>query len=544
MRFQFTNENQKDYVSSDKLYTIGDGLQHGFLTEVNRNKYDRLQIPELNDGFVEVYWYEGEQITKLKNHSDGVYVDYAGQGEIPLTFVCDIPKEGNYSVRIKLKAHDAISNAMVYLGRRRLAYIGSLETDETVEITALANVCPVIARGKDMPDEDLTLDVTLIGKNLSIQEIEYSPWDGPTMYIAGDSTVTDQCCSYPYLPWNSYAAWGQMLSYFLGDAIAVSNHAHSGLTTESFRSKGHYKIMLSRLKPRDYVLLQFGHNDQKLMELKAHEGYRQRLIKYIDEIRHKGAIPVIISPLARNSWKKSGEITCYNDLLEDYAKECELIATEKGVYYIDLHRQSMELIVSKGRDDVKKLFFPGDYTHTNDYGAYIFASMVYEGLHELKTVEFDKSYVKWQPPEQRPDLIIPRKYRNRNNPEVTDIFENMDRPEDYITRVEAMDFIIRTCKFFPTNVYNDYFEDVIGHETYAGIVECACQNGMITDDMVTDGKFYPMKKITKREFVQSLINGYSARVTISDALCEMLNHLQDMDRFLKRTEAADICRML
>ncbi|MCF0186629.1 MAG: hypothetical protein HUJ98_09120, partial [Bacteroidaceae bacterium] len=144
---------------------------HGFLTEVNRNKYERLQIPELNDGFNEVFWYQGESITNLVSDNCGVYADYEGQGELPLTFVCDVFKEGNYRVKIKLFAACDIKEAKVFLGRRRLCYLGSLKAGESVEAEGLANICPIIARGSDRPTEDLTLDVTLVGRGLHLKEI-------------------------------------------------------------------------------------------------------------------------------------------------------------------------------------------------------------------------------------------------------------------------------------------------------------------------------------------------------------------------------------
>ena len=544
MRFQFTDENKRDYVPADKLYEPSKDAGHGFLTEVNRNKYERLQIPELNDGFNEVFWYQGEKITNIFSDNTGAYVDYDGQGELPLSFVCNLPKEGNYKVKVKFEAACDIKEAKVFLGRRRLCYLGSIRKGESVETKSLANICPIIARGSDKPTEDLTLDVTLLGRGIHLQEIEISDWGGPTVYIAGDSTVTDQSAAYPYLPWNSYAAWGQMLSFFVGNEFAISNHAHSGLTTESFRAEGHYQILADRVKKGDYVFFQFGHNDQKLMNLKADEGYRDRLEEYINEIKEKGATPVIISPLARNSWKREGETTSYNDLLAEYAKECELIAKEQEVPFIDLHQKAMNLIVSLGRDKAKSYFFPGDYTHTNDYGAYLFASMIFEGLKAAGIVSANQVDVLWQPPEETIDLVIPKEYKNRKNPDAVNLFDNLERPEDFLTRVEAMDFIIKTCKFFPTNVYNDYFEDVIGHEIYAGIVECACQNGMITEEMTKDGRFYPNKPITRGEFKTSLINGYSARMTISDAVLDFLGDELDLDSLIKRREAADICRGL
>ncbi|MCF0186630.1 MAG: rhamnogalacturonan acetylesterase [Bacteroidaceae bacterium] len=369
-------------------------------------------------------------------------------------------------------------------------------------------------------------------------------WDGPTFYIAGDSTVTDQSASYPYLPWNSYAAWGQMLSFFVGSEAAISNHAHSGLTTESFRSEGHYRILLDRVKKDDIVLFQFGHNDQKLMELKHDEGYHDRLLTYIREIREIGATPVIVSPLARNSWKKDGDLTRYNDLLKDYAKECELVTEKLDACFIDLHQRSMDLILTMGRDKAKSLFFPGDYTHTNDYGAFLFASMIFDGLKKLGIVSAKRVDTLWQPLEETFDLVIPDEYKNRKNPDGAELFENLERPEDFLTRVEAMDFIIKTCKFFPTNVYNDYFIDVIGHETYAGTVECAYQNGMIGEDMISDGMFYPGRFITRKEFKEALINGYSARMTIDNTVLDKLDLGPDLNSCIKRKEAADICRGL
>ncbi len=68
------------------------------------------------------------------------------------------------------------------------------------------------------------------------------------------------------------------------------------------------------------MLIQFAHNDQKLDELKAQEGYRRNLLRYISECRGMGAFPVLVTPIARNTWK--GNDGTYNDLLEEYAAVC------------------------------------------------------------------------------------------------------------------------------------------------------------------------------------------------------------------------------
>lgn len=530
----------------------------GFLTEQNRRCSTKLQIPELNSGFDMIYWYHGCDITKLRSDEDGIYTEWDGEGMIPLTFVADVPKEGNYQVRIKLSTKQTNVETMIFLGRRKLAWRGTLKKNESNaeegmhwlgandwEGTFVTNICPIIPRTYTQEMEDLTLDVTILGKGVRLAEIEILPWKGKTLYIAGDSTVTDQGADYPYLPGNSYCGWGQMLSAFLGEQMAVSNHSHSGLTTESFRSEGHYRILLERISAGDICLFQFGHNDQKLMHLMAEGGYKENLIRYIDEIREKGAIPVIVTPLARNSWR--GDDGAYNDLLENYAAVCGETAVEKDVQWIDLHRLSMDFILREGRESAKRYFYPADYTHSNDYGAYLFAGYIYaemkrSGLLDRMNPGSQRAEPEtWIPPEVIRKLTIPEAYQSVKNPNQEKLFENLERPEDDLNRVEALELVIASMHFFPTNVYNDMFEDVIGHETYAGVVECAWQNGLIPPDMIEEHKFFPQKKVTGREFLQILKQGYQSRNNWTDELEKSLLEQIASEDYLKRDTAAKIC---
>ncbi len=74
------------------------------------------------------------------------------------------------------------------------------------------------------------MSIALIG-DAALASLSIKREMSPVVYIAGDSTVTDQSAEYPYAPGTSYSGWGQMLAYFLPGRAAVSNHAHSGLTT-------------------------------------------------------------------------------------------------------------------------------------------------------------------------------------------------------------------------------------------------------------------------------------------------------------------------
>ena len=85
---------------------------------------------------------------------------------------------------------------------------------------------------------------------------------------------------------------------------------------------------------------------------------------------------MIVYPLCRNTWK--GSEGAYNDLLVEYAAECKKVGQEYGVPVLDLHKRSMDLITSWGWNPQSATFYPGDYTHTNDYGAWFMARCVAE----------------------------------------------------------------------------------------------------------------------------------------------------------------------
>ncbi|MDR1703752.1 MAG: GDSL-type esterase/lipase family protein [Clostridiales bacterium] len=193
--------------------------------------------------------------------------------------------------------------------------------------------------------------------------------------LAGDSTVADQPRE-PDNPALRYCGWGQMPGRFTRPGAEVSNFAVSGYTVMNFREKGRYDALKARLRPGDFVLFQFGHNDQKLPELPAAGAYKSALIRYIREIRALGGRPVLVTSVARNSWR--GDNLEYNDLLAPYAAAVIAAGEESGAAVLNLHTASVEWIRGLGLLKAKRFFYPGDYTHPNDYGAYRWARMTAE----------------------------------------------------------------------------------------------------------------------------------------------------------------------
>lgn len=501
------NDKNAICVKSTDLYTDAGG--YGFITEQNMETQPLLMLPELNGGFMPVPWY---QIPEFKQ------VDKRRQ--IPLRFKCQVPSEGSYRITVTIRAAESMSDIRIFTGRRCLAaYIDKLAPGETFCQEMYTEVCGIIPRGQEKPYENRCIELSVTADKPHLSMVTIEEIQCPVLYIAGDSTVTDQSAEYPYAPQTSYAGWGQMLPYFIKGTLTVSNHSHSGLTTESFRSEGHAKIPMERCKPGDYMLFQFGHNDQKLAHLKAYEGYLSNLEGYISECREKDVYPILITPVARNTWL--GSDGTYNDLLKEYAEACLELGRRMSVPVLDLHRHSMEFITRLQKENAKKYFYPSDYTHHNDFGAQRMASIICQEIkrtcqdigtgYSWLAAQMNESALLWDEPDYIEPLQKPTGFFLEDPVEE---FAEPDRPSDTLLRAEALDMVIKRAGFFMTNVYNDFFTDIVGHEWYAGTIECGLQNGIITETMYQNKQFKPLEPVTLLDFIGFLMMAYKSRKTL------------------------------
>jgi rhamnogalacturonan acetylesterase len=221
------------------------------------------------------------------------------------------------------------------------------------------------------------------------------------LYIIGDSTVQNNDGNGV----NEYWGWGTLVKpYFDSTKIDIRNHAKSGTSTRTFITDGRWDKILKTLKAGDYVIMQFGHNDQavindstrakgtlkgigeeteaifnlKTQKQEVVHTFGWYLRKFIRETKEKGAVPIVCSLVPREKWK-NGKVNREIDYVI-WAKE---VATKEQAYFIDLN----ELVVQKwealGADSVRT-FFPGDHTHTNVKGASLNAASVIEGLQQFK----------------------------------------------------------------------------------------------------------------------------------------------------------------
>jgi lysophospholipase L1-like esterase len=160
--------------------------------------------------------------------------------------------------------------------------------------------------------------------------------------LVGDSTVTDN------------AGWGKGFAKCFTDEAQVINLSRGGRSSKSFIAEGAWKKALA-LKP-DYVLIQFGHNDQPghgpQRETDPQTTYRQYMTQYVDEARAAGIKPVLVTSLSRRQWGPDGKI---HSTLQPYADVVKQIAAEKKVPLIDLHARSIELYEKLGKAKVDEL---------------------------------------------------------------------------------------------------------------------------------------------------------------------------------------------
>lgn len=311
--------------------------------------------------------------------------------------------EGNYLMSVRFGHAERATHTTVWSEARRL--MGEpvrTAAGQYVERKCLVNVrhtqigtddrVRINDREKGPPlhpnwDQMLTIEFT--GKQQGVDSISVEPASEiTTVFIAGDSTVTDQ-------KKGPYAGWGQMLPRFFGTQIVVANYAESGLALRSFEYQLRLKKILDVMRAGDYLLIQFGHNDQK----DSREGagpfttYQQKLHEFVDAFREKGGNPILVSSMERLRMDRNGDQT---PTLSEFAEAVRRVGKQADVPVIDLNRMSLGLYASLGPGKVEDafVFYPAgtfegqtetlkDRTHHNGYGAYLLARCVVNGIREV-----------------------------------------------------------------------------------------------------------------------------------------------------------------
>ncbi|EJL69997.1 rhamnogalacturonan acetylesterase [Chryseobacterium populi] len=216
----------------------------------------------------------------------------------------------------------------------------------------------------------------------------------PTLFLIGDSTMANK--ENPDK--NPEHGWGQVLPLFL-TGIEIQNYATNGRSSKSFRTEGRWDKIMKQLKKGDFVIIQFGHNDQKIKDsarfTNPYTQYRANLERYVSEARSKGAIPILMTSIVRRNFNENGVLV---DTHKEYPLVVRMVANDMKVPFVDLQLLTEQMEISYGPENSKKLhlhykkgeadYYPegkNDDTHLSELGAESVAKLAVSSLKNLKT---------------------------------------------------------------------------------------------------------------------------------------------------------------
>ena len=221
----------------------------------------------------------------------------------------------------------------------------------------------------------------------------------PVVFTTGDSTMKNTDSDADGM-WG----WGAVAtSVFDETKCTVINAGMAGRSTRTFLDEGRWDKVYNSLEPGDYVLIQFGHNDiggidrdkergviasaadtchvyhlQSNGQYKVIYSFGWYLKKFIQDVREKGATPILLSLTPRNEWP-GGKIERRNDTYGRWYRE---VAAETGVEFVDVHNITADYFDSIGREATAP-YYKNDHTHTSRLGALRNAQSVADGLRQI-----------------------------------------------------------------------------------------------------------------------------------------------------------------
>lgn len=219
------------------------------------------------------------------------------------------------------------------------------------------------------------------------------------IFYAADSTVAQNTIfTYPQ------SGIGQALPLYLKSGVVVHNHAVNGRSTKSFIEEGRLNVIENEIGKGDFLLIQFGHNDEKTEDKTRYtapfQDYQGNLEIFINTAKAHGAHPVLITPLSRRRFDENGCLLPNSH--GDYPEAMKQVGNRLDIPVIDLCTKSMELLRKTGEEESRKwfMYFPSgqysnfpdgkqDNTHLRYQGAIVFAGIIAQELKELGGIYAD-----------------------------------------------------------------------------------------------------------------------------------------------------------
>ena len=295
-----------------------------------------------------------------------------------------------------------------------------------------------LAESTATEEKSASVDKVYVSSVSIVRQATNAVTEKPTIFLASDSTV--QTYDSYYYP---QAGWGETLYQFFGEfveerecencsysqsqtyettKVVIENRAIGGRSSKSFIEEGKLDDLLEDVKPGDYVLVQWGHNDATTSRPNRYasiEEFNVALKYYIEGTRQRGGIPVLVTPVARYSPNANGT---FASNFEGYRQAALQLGEVMSVPVLDLTKASIELCEAFGVEGAKALFlhlaageYPGAYaggvadsTHLQRYGAYKFAQCVAKLIEDYEKddqLEQLKTYLEFKIPAEVPEKV-------------------------------------------------------------------------------------------------------------------------------------------
>ena len=319
------------------------------------------------------YGFEGGTVTAVsRGGSDVLRGDYCTG--TAFNFSVTLP-QGYYLVTLYLGDISGTSTTSVY-GEQRRMFIDRLTTPSgqvvtrtfTIARRAYQNAIVTITRTLQEStyvdfDDKLTLDFS--GAKPCVCGVEIVPIDTAiTVFLCGNSTLVNQ-------PSEPYGEWGQFFTKFFTSKVCIDNEAQSGETAHNFILEHRLDMIMSLIKPGDYVFMEFGTNDGKTDTATA--AFLPSINKMIDSTIAKQATPVVVTPAARvNDVDSTVSIYGIPDTIRKNAKSI-------NAKIIDLNSMTLTLKKAIGAN-ASAMYVSGDPTHFCDFGGFELARCMAKGI--------------------------------------------------------------------------------------------------------------------------------------------------------------------
>ncbi len=331
----------------------------------------------------------------------------------PIDFSVKVP-DGNYRVTVTLGSKKRAAQTVVRAeSRRHYADLvstkkGKFQTiaftvnkhEPTIDASTSVKLKPRELSYKNWDD---MLSLQFCGPAPAVQRITIEPdSQAVTVFLCGNSTVVDQ----EQEPW---ASWGQMITRWFDERVAIANYAESGLSATTFLAQLRLDKILSQLRKGDYVICEFGHNDEK--EKRAGDGawysYSRNLKIFADRVREKGGNIIFVTPTARRFFNDDQKTL--RNTHGDYPEAMRTVARRENIPLIELNGMTHTFYEALGFEGSKRALvhypantFPdqpkalADNTHFNPFGAWEVAKMIVMGLKQMDSPLVQYLRTDWQ----------------------------------------------------------------------------------------------------------------------------------------------------